>query len=154
MQKRFVNKSNDVGNVTVVEGDVLKVALPEFNKVIAIPPYYLSSRLIAWLVDRRIDCAVLILQREFANRLVAAVGSEDYGWLTVLTCQHAETELLDIVPKSMFYPTAKSGFSDCSSKALEQESVRSEKPTIFWSNGQMAFYSTQQKDRQSNCTFP
>lgn len=27
-------------NVTVIEGDVLKVALPEFNKVVSIPPYY------------------------------------------------------------------------------------------------------------------
>ena len=34
-----------IGNVTVVEGDVLKAELPEFNKVIAIPPYYLSSHL-------------------------------------------------------------------------------------------------------------
>ena len=72
-------------NVTVVEGDVLKVALPEFNKVIAIPPYYLSSHLVIWLLERKVDCAVLILQKEFADRLVAPVGSEEYGWLTVVT---------------------------------------------------------------------
>ena len=94
----------DLGNVTVVEGDVLKVALPEFNKVIAIPPYYLSSHLVTWLLKRKIDCAVLILQKEFADRLVAPVGSEEYGWLTVVTNQHAEVELLDAVPKAMFYP--------------------------------------------------
>ena len=46
----------------------------------------------------------MILQKEFANRLIAAVGSEDYGWLTVLTYQHAEVELLDAVSKEMFYP--------------------------------------------------
>ena len=34
-------------NVTVVEGDVLKAELPAFNKVVAIPPYYLSSHLVA-----------------------------------------------------------------------------------------------------------
>jgi len=33
-----------ISNVIVIEGDVLKATLPEFNKVIAIPPYYLSSR--------------------------------------------------------------------------------------------------------------
>ena len=92
------------GNVIVVEGDVLKAALPEFNKIIAIPPYYLSSHLITWLIERRIDCAVMILQKEFASRLIAAVGREDYGWLTVLTYQHAEVELLDAVPKEVFYP--------------------------------------------------
>jgi 16S rRNA (adenine1518-N6/adenine1519-N6)-dimethyltransferase len=93
-----------LGNVTVLEGDVLKVAVPNFNKVVSIPPYYLSSRLVTWLFDRGFECAVLILQKEFARRLVADVGSDDYGWLTVVTCHSAEVELLDPVPKSMFYP--------------------------------------------------
>jgi 16S rRNA (adenine1518-N6/adenine1519-N6)-dimethyltransferase len=95
---------NGVANVAIVEGDVLKVALPEFNKLIAIPPYYLSSRLVRWLLERKVECAVLILQREFANRLVASVGSEDYGWLTVVAYHSAEVELLDAVPKELFYP--------------------------------------------------
>ena len=92
------------GNVTVIEGDVLKTALPEFNKVIAIPPYYLSSNLVTWLIEVKIDCAVLILQREFANRLVAPVGSEAYGWLTVFTDLFGEAELLDVVSKKAFFP--------------------------------------------------
>ncbi len=93
-----------VGNVTVVEGDVLKTDLPEFTKVVAVPPYYLSSRLVMWLLERKVACAVLILQREFANKLVASVGSEDYGWLTVVACRGAEVELFDVVPKELFYP--------------------------------------------------
>jgi len=96
-----------IGNVTVIEGDVLTAVLPEFNKVIAIPPYYLSSHLVEWLLERNIACAVLVVQKEFANRLNAAVGSDDYGWLTVLTYQHAEVELLDAVPKGMFFPQPK-----------------------------------------------
>jgi 16S rRNA (adenine1518-N6/adenine1519-N6)-dimethyltransferase len=93
-----------LANVTVIEGDVLKVAVPSFNKVISVPPYYLSSRLVTWLFDRGFECAVLILQREFADRLVAAVGSNFYGWLTVVTFHSAVVELLDSVPKSLFYP--------------------------------------------------
>jgi 16S rRNA (adenine1518-N6/adenine1519-N6)-dimethyltransferase len=91
-------------NVTVIEGDILKVALPEFNKVVAIPPYYLSSRLVLWLLERRVACAVLILQREFANKLVASVGGDAYGWLTVVAHYGAQVELFDAVPKAMFYP--------------------------------------------------
>jgi 16S rRNA (adenine1518-N6/adenine1519-N6)-dimethyltransferase len=94
-----------VANVTVIEGDVLEAALPEFSKVVSIPPYYLSARLVTWLFERKVECAVLILQREFAGRLVAAVGSEDYGWLTVVACHSAKVELLDAVPKSRFYPS-------------------------------------------------
>ena len=94
----------DTNNVTVVEGDVLKVQLPPFNKAISAPPYYLSSQLVMWLLERRVDCAVLIVQKEFAQRLVAPVGSEEYGWLTVVVQQQAEAKLLDDVPKDMFYP--------------------------------------------------
>jgi 16S rRNA (adenine1518-N6/adenine1519-N6)-dimethyltransferase len=97
-------QTKEIGNVTVIEGDVMKATLPNFNKVIAIPPYYLSSRLITWLLERKVDCAVLILQKEFAVRLVASVGSEDYGWLTAVTNLQAEIQLLDSVPKQRFYP--------------------------------------------------
>jgi 16S rRNA (adenine1518-N6/adenine1519-N6)-dimethyltransferase len=93
-----------LANVTVIEGDVLKVAVPDFRKVVSVPPYYLSSRLVTWLFRRDFECAVLILQREFADRLVAAVGSDIYGWLTVVTCHSTVVELLESVPKSMFYP--------------------------------------------------
>ena len=94
----------DLGNVAVVEGDVLKEALPRFNKVIAIPPYYLSSHLVLWLIERKVDCGVMILQKEFVDRLAAHVGGEEYGWLTVVAGQGAEIQVLDEVPKDMFYP--------------------------------------------------
>jgi 16S rRNA (adenine1518-N6/adenine1519-N6)-dimethyltransferase len=92
-------------NIAVVEGDVLKTTLPNFNKVIAAPPYYLSSKLVLFLLEHNVDCGVLIVQKEFANRLVAEVGSEDYSWLTVIVYQKADIELLDLVPKDMFYPS-------------------------------------------------
>jgi 16S rRNA (adenine1518-N6/adenine1519-N6)-dimethyltransferase len=91
-------------NVTVVEDDVLKAAVPSFNKVVSIPPYQISSRLLMWLFERSFECAVLVLQKEFAGRLVAAVGSEDYGWLTVATRCSSVVQLLDAVPNFMFYP--------------------------------------------------
>ncbi len=91
-------------NVIIVEGDVLKADVPPFNKVVSIPPYYLSSKLITWVLDRELDCAVFIVQKEFADRIVSSVGSEEYGWLAVVTHQGAEAELLDDVPKWMFYP--------------------------------------------------
>ncbi len=94
----------NIANVTLIEGDVLKVDVPAFNKAVSIPPYYLSSNLVLWLLDRGFENAVLILQQEFANRLVAEVGSEDYGWLRVVTNHRAEVELLDSVPNWMFYP--------------------------------------------------
>ena len=94
-------------NVTVIEGDVLKVDLPDFNKVIAIPPYQISTHLVEWLLQRKMNCAVIIVQKEFAEKLNAGVGSDQYGWLTVQTNVHAEAQLLDAVPKEMFFPAPK-----------------------------------------------
>jgi 16S rRNA (adenine1518-N6/adenine1519-N6)-dimethyltransferase len=94
-------------NVQIVQGDVFKVNIPEFNKIVSTPPYSISSRLLLWILNRRIHCAVLVLQKEFANRLAVSVGSEDYGWLSVLTYCSANVDLLDVVPKSMFFPSPK-----------------------------------------------
>ncbi len=94
----------DLGNIEVREGNVLKMQMLRFNKVISIPPYHISSALLLWLFNNFFECAVLIFQKEFANRLVASVGSEDYGWLTVVAYYHVEVELLDEVQKWMFHP--------------------------------------------------
>ncbi len=91
-------------NVDLIEGDILKVSLPPFNKVVSAPPYSISSPLLFHLLKRKFDWAVLILQKEFAERLAASVGTKDYGRLTVTISYRADVELLDYVPKEMFYP--------------------------------------------------
>ncbi|HDQ05723.1 MAG TPA: ribosomal RNA small subunit methyltransferase A, partial [Candidatus Bathyarchaeota archaeon] len=94
----------DMPNVDLIEGDALKVSLPPFNKVVSAPPYSISSPLLFRLLERKFDWAVLILQKEFAERLAASVGSKDYGRLTVTIYYRADVELLDYVPRTMFYP--------------------------------------------------
>jgi 16S rRNA (adenine1518-N6/adenine1519-N6)-dimethyltransferase len=100
----LIEQLKNLPNVTVIAGNVLKTDIPPFNKVVSIPPYSISSRLLHWLLNTHFGPSVLIFQKEFANRLIAPVGSENYGWLTVLTYYQTECELLDEVPRSMFYP--------------------------------------------------
>jgi len=99
------NQLRDHKNVEVIEGNVLEVRIPYFNKAVSVPPYYISSRLIMWLFGRHFERGALVLQKEFARLLVAAVGSQDYGWLTVLTYYHSEVGLHDRVPRQWFYPS-------------------------------------------------
>ena len=91
-------------NVELIEGDILKAFLPFFNKVVSAPPYSISSPLLFRLLERNFDSAVLIFQKEFAERLAASVGTKDYGRLTVTIYYRADVELLDYVPRTMFYP--------------------------------------------------
>ncbi|MEM2911156.1 MAG: 16S rRNA (adenine(1518)-N(6)/adenine(1519)-N(6))-dimethyltransferase RsmA [Candidatus Bathyarchaeia archaeon] len=108
IDSRFVkilrSRLKDLPNVKVIQGDVLKLHIPEFNKVVSIPPYNISSALLNWLFNKDFTLAVLVLQKEFANRFMAPVGSADYGWLSVLSYYHFESELFEDVPKQMFYP--------------------------------------------------
>ena len=98
---------NDLENVELIKGDILGVSVPPFNKVVSTPPYSISSPMLFWLLEREFDNAVLTFQKEFAERLAASVGSKDYGRLTVTTYYFADTELLEHVPRNMFYPPPK-----------------------------------------------
>lgn len=97
----------DVPNVNIIGGNILRLNVPGFNKVVSIPPYGLSSRLLPWLFERTFDSAVLVFQKEFVDRVTAQVGSKDYGWLPVLTWYRARIEPMDVVPSSSFYPQPK-----------------------------------------------
>lgn len=94
----------DFNNVSIIKGDLLKVLLPKFNKVISIPPYYLSSRLMLWLFKQQFECAILIMQRAFAERLSANANSAAYGWLAVITQCNARVDLLDNIIPEKFFP--------------------------------------------------
>jgi len=103
LRQRFHGKSH----VEIIEGDILKVSLPAFNKVVSSPPYYISSKLIFLLLRKNFDSMTMTFQREFASRLVAESGSADYGRLTIAVKHRADVELLDFIPKTAFRPVPR-----------------------------------------------
>jgi 16S rRNA (adenine1518-N6/adenine1519-N6)-dimethyltransferase len=70
----------------ILEGDVLELPLPVFDKVVASIPFMISARLTYKLLLREagFGLAVLLVQREFAEKLVAAPRTNAYGRLSVL----------------------------------------------------------------------
>lgn len=97
-------KFHDKKHVEIIEGDILKVHLPPFDKVVSSPPYYISSRLTFLLLKKNFNSMTMTFQREFASRLVAEPGSPNYGRLTIAVKHRADVELLDFVPKTAFRP--------------------------------------------------
>jgi 16S rRNA (adenine1518-N6/adenine1519-N6)-dimethyltransferase len=114
------------GNVTVVTGDVLAIdLLPTLTewlggppgpdrpfRVIGNLPYNISSPILFRLIDlaartRGLRDAVLMLQKEVADRLVARTGTGDYGVLTVLTALHADVSRVLSLPPGAFRPPPK-----------------------------------------------
>lgn len=78
-------------------------------RVVANLPYYISTPLLQHLIAHRecISEMVLMLQREVVERIVAAPGGKEYGYLTVLVQLFAEVRRLFDVPPGAFRPVPK-----------------------------------------------
>ena len=96
-------------NVEVIEGDALKVELPDYNKVVSNLPYQISSKITYRLMSRPFDLAVLMYQKEFVKRLIAEPGAKDYGRLSMVTGYYASAEILEYVSRTAFRPNPRIG---------------------------------------------
>jgi 16S rRNA (adenine1518-N6/adenine1519-N6)-dimethyltransferase len=93
----------DAGDLTVLQGDALELDLPEFSASVSNLPYGVSSEIAFDLLPQK-KPLVLMFQREFAERMVAAPGEDDYGRLSVSAQHYADVELVEHVPKEAFDP--------------------------------------------------
>ncbi|XP_017143195.1 probable dimethyladenosine transferase [Drosophila miranda] len=93
----------------ILIGDFLKAEMPFFDLCIANVPYQISSPLIFKLLLHRpiFRCAVLMFQREFAQRLVAKPGDKLYCRLSINTQLLARVDMLMKVGKNNFRPPPK-----------------------------------------------
>ncbi len=72
-------------------------------------PYNIASQILFRIVEQRqsIDRAVVMLQREMADRLVASPGTKAYGALTVLIGAYADLRTVVRVKPTAFVPAPK-----------------------------------------------
>lgn len=108
LQKRVMGTPYQ-SKLHVFVGDVLKTDLPFFDVCVANLPYQISSPFIFKLLLHRpfFRCAVLMFQREFAQRLVAKPGDKLYCRLSVNTQLLARVDHLMKVGKNNFRPPPK-----------------------------------------------
>lgn len=90
--------------IALVNADAVNAFLPEFDKVVANLPYQISSPITFRLLNQGFATAVLMVQREFAERMVAGPGTKDYGRLSVGVHYRAQCEIAFNVPKTAFWP--------------------------------------------------
>ena len=97
----------DRDNIRIIDGDFLRCTLPPFSKLVANPPYSISTELLLKLLGAKCDSAVLTLQSEFVEKVQAIQGHKGYGVLSVITSYHADVEMLERVPRNAFWPRPK-----------------------------------------------
>ena len=102
--------------VSVVEQDVLDfdfaAALAQFGRagerliVVGNLPYYITSPILTKLATSHdvLDTAVLMVQREVAERVTAQAGSRDFGALSIATQAYGPVARLFTLPPSSFSP--------------------------------------------------
>lgn len=104
----------EMDNLVFHEADFLKcdlkILLKKYHtplKVIGNIPYYISSQIILSLLENTplFQLAILTVQKEVAQRLVAEPGSKDYGILTIFIGAKAKCEkLFDLSPEAFIPP--------------------------------------------------
>lgn len=90
--------------VELIKGDALEVEMPSFDRFISNIPYSISSPLIFRILEQNFRRAVIMVQKEFAERMAAKAGTDDYSRLSVNTYYKARCEILEHVPRSKFWP--------------------------------------------------
>ena len=93
----------------LIQGDVLKQKLPFFDLCVANIPYQISSPIVFKLLSHRplFRAAVLLIQREFAMRLIAKPGTEFYCRLSVNVQLLSKVDHIMKVSKKNFVPPPK-----------------------------------------------
>jgi 16S rRNA (adenine1518-N6/adenine1519-N6)-dimethyltransferase len=99
-------------HVEIIHADALTfdfAQLPAPVKVVANLPYGTAVAILTRVLEQRyrVRCAVIMLQREVAERLYAQPGTKAYGSLTLLTQWYATVEKGFNVPPSAFSPPPK-----------------------------------------------
>ncbi len=100
--------SNTYGDrLTLIKGDAVRVPFPPFDIFVSNLPYSVSTPVIFKLLEYDFKRAIVMVQKEFADRMVADVGSPEYSRLTVNLFYRSECRILEKVPRSRFKPRPK-----------------------------------------------
>lgn len=122
-------------NLEILWDDVLKLDIPALiaekfpglrPMACANLPYYITSPILTALLEAECFQSVTVMvQKEVAQRIAAAPGSENYGAFTVFCQYYAQPKLLFDVPAHCFLPQPKV------TSAVVQLVVRQERPWVI-----------------------
>jgi 16S rRNA (adenine1518-N6/adenine1519-N6)-dimethyltransferase len=113
LEQRLRSALAGFGNVTLIIGDALDVALADLSpapgKVVANLPYGIAATVILRTVDElpSVSDWVVMVQREVGERLAAAPGTSAYGVPSVLAQVACEVRVLRPVGRTVFRPVPR-----------------------------------------------
>ncbi len=103
LRKRFATSKN----VEVIEGDFLELELPEVERIIGNVPYYISAPILFRMARMKWQKSLLMLQKEFVDKMLAKPNESNYGRLSVMAQLHFEMQYVQTVSRRFFTPSPK-----------------------------------------------
>jgi 16S rRNA (adenine1518-N6/adenine1519-N6)-dimethyltransferase len=91
-------------NLELINADIFNIYHLEFDVFISNLPYSRSKDALQWLPFQKFKRAIIMTQREFADKLQANPGEKNYRAITVLSQYCFSIERLFNVSKEAFYP--------------------------------------------------
>jgi len=101
---RVLSQEYDWENVEVIFADVLDMEIPKFDVCISSVPYSISSPLLFDLIELDYEYLILMLQKEFADKLYT---NEKPSRLTMMSQAYCDTYPIMNVPPKAFFPRPK-----------------------------------------------
>jgi 16S rRNA (adenine1518-N6/adenine1519-N6)-dimethyltransferase len=100
-------KEEKIDNVELINDDALKVEFPKFNKIISNLPYQISSPITFKFLNYDFDLAILMYQKEFADRMNGDIGTKNYSRLSAMLYFKCDVCKLTDVSNESFIPKPK-----------------------------------------------
>jgi 16S rRNA (adenine1518-N6/adenine1519-N6)-dimethyltransferase len=137
-------------NLKIINGDVMKTDLKkvleeEFGTmpvyVCANLPYYITSPVIMMLLESNpgIKAITVMVQKEWADRIISPVGSRDAGAVTVAVNYYSEARKLFGVSRNSFMPAPKVDSAVIRMDIREKPPVEVEDEKLFFALVKAAF---------------
>lgn len=106
---KLTDLKNQHENFDYTIADFLEYSLTGLNYDIVVGniPYYISTDIIFKIINIQVPEFILMVQKEYADRLAATVGSLDYSKLSVSVQSFYEVRKAFTVSKNCFYPVPK-----------------------------------------------
>jgi 16S rRNA (adenine1518-N6/adenine1519-N6)-dimethyltransferase len=99
-------KELDSARVVIHLGDAFKEA-PRFDVLVSSLPYSRSTTFVEWISQVEYDRAVVLLQEDFVNKILATPGTRDYRAISVVMQISSDVKLLMKVGRESFSPPPK-----------------------------------------------
>jgi len=92
------------GRLKIINADATKTKIPDFDYAISNLPYSASSKITFRILEREYKAAVLMYQKEFAQRMIAMPGTPACGRLSIMVQTYARVKPVMEVPPESFSP--------------------------------------------------